>query len=73
MNKVVFFTDMEKFNKLKKYNKVLFEKGGLKFVPTFDEIEKLLISYAFEIVKKERIYYDINFLICARKTKEQNF
>ena len=59
--------NMEKFNKLKDYNKILFEKRGLKFTPTFQEMEKLLISHAFEIVHKERVYYGMNFLICAKK------
>jgi len=61
--------NMEKFNKLKEYNKILFEKGGLKFTPTFHEMEKLLTSHAFEIIHKEKIYYGMNFLICAKKIK----
>ena len=64
--------DMEKFNKLRGYNNIIFDKGGFKFTPSMQEISDLLKSNGFEIIIKERIYYDMNFLICARKTKEQN-
>ncbi len=60
----------EKFSRLKEYNRVIFEEGGLKFMPEFHEMGELLSSNGFKIMHEERIYYDMNFLICAKKIKE---
>jgi ubiquinone/menaquinone biosynthesis C-methylase UbiE len=64
--------DPKKLSKIKKYNEVIFKKRGFKFTPNFQEISKLLMSYGFEILHKEKVNYDTNFLICARKI-EDNF
>lgn len=60
---------IEKIMKLKKFNKILFEKGGMNFVPTRAQILELLDN-GFEIMNIEKIYYGTNFLIRARKTTE---
>lgn len=49
------------------YNKILFKKGGMKFVPTENQISELFEHNGFKILMKERIYFGCNLLINAIK------
>lgn len=59
--------DMKKFKKLKEYNKILIEQGGLKFAPAVSEIKDMLASNGFNAINIKTVYYGINFLASARK------
>lgn len=59
--------DLNKATKLFSYNKKMISNGGMKFLPSFEEIGKIFMGHGFKIVLLEKIYYDCNILIAGKK------
>ncbi len=55
----------EKLKLLERFNRVLFEKGGMKFTPSEDELKILLAKNGLEILTFDKVYYGNNFLVEA--------
>lgn len=59
--------EKERIIELLDFNKIVFSEGGMKFAPEYPEILNLMDESNFAVVKADKIYYDTNFLIVARK------
>jgi|GEM_PF-1539817 len=59
--------DLDKINKVLKFQLRLLAGGGFKYLPTEDEIQELLLANGFKILVMEEAYYKTNFLIEAEK------
>jgi len=57
----------ERLERVLGFHNCLFESGGVKFTPTLDEMSGMLRQAGFDVLSTEKVYFDANFLVAARK------